>query len=121
MNGYSPLCFFLCYLTCEVQFVGDWNTDSAKKKHHESDSTPCLMEWKAKKMWTAIKKGEKTLEALTLFSRVMKNISPDQRIHCGGGTARPPSAPLSLACCKTKGQISSWNTLDNLHDAQENI
>jgi len=35
------------------------------------------MEWKAKKMWTAIKKGEKTLEALTLFSRVMKNISPD--------------------------------------------
>ena len=104
-----------------MQFVGDWNTDSAKKKHHESDSTPCLMEWKAKKMWTAIKKGEKTLEALTLFSRVMKNISPDQRIHCGGGTARPPSAPLSLACCKTKGQISSWNTLDNLHDAQENI
>jgi len=104
-----------------VQFVGDWNTDSAKKKHHESDRTPCLMEWKAKKMWTAIKKGEKTLEALTLFSRVMKNISPDQRIHGGGGTARPPSATLSLACCKTKGQISSWNTLDNLHDAQENI
>jgi len=95
-----PLCFFLCYLTCEVQFVGDWNTDSAKKKHHESDSTPCLMEWKAKKMWTAIKKGEKTLEALTLFSRVMKNISPDQRIHGGGGTARPPSAPLSLACVR---------------------
>lgn len=71
-----------------------------KKKHHESDSTPCLMEWKAKKMWTAIKKGEKTLEALTLFSRVMKNISPDQRIHGGGGTARPPSAPLSLACVR---------------------
>jgi len=26
------------------------------------------MEWKAKKMWTAIKKGEKTLEALTLLA-----------------------------------------------------
>jgi hypothetical protein len=69
--------------------VSDQNTDSGKKKHYETGSSPGLMECKAKKMWTPMNKGEKTVEAPTLFSRVLKKLGGDQRIHGGGGTADP--------------------------------
>jgi hypothetical protein len=62
-----------------VQLVGYWNTDSGKENTMKVITLQVLWNWKAKKMWTPIKKGEKTLEASTLFNHLLKMVGPDQK------------------------------------------